>query len=178
MGFPIKLSNPTFPKKEPISQKILDVIGKKNALSRGIYHAKNDILLLTDADCYAKSNQWAKAMVSTLDENISVGLGYGPYETQQGLLNAFIRYETVYTAIQYFSFALWGIPYMGVGRNMIYKKELFFQAGGFDKHSHIASGDDDLFVNAIANKKNTSIVIHKNSQMNSAPKKTWKAYFK
>lgn len=30
LGFPIKLSNPIFPKKEQISQKILDLIGKKN----------------------------------------------------------------------------------------------------------------------------------------------------
>jgi biofilm PGA synthesis N-glycosyltransferase PgaC len=153
-------------------------IGKKNALSEGIKKAKYDTLLLTDADCYPQSNQWAKKMVYTLSDSTSIGLGYGPYEEKQGLLNAFVRFETVYTAIQYMSFSLWGIPYMGVGRNMIYKKELFFQVGGFEQHSHIASGDDDLFINAVANKKNTTIVINEQSQMYSDPKETWYAYFK
>lgn len=153
-------------------------IGKKNALSEGIKNAKHDTLLLTDADCCPKSNQWAKKMIGTLSDSVSIGLGYGPYEKRSGLLNAFIRFETVYTAIQYMSFSLWGIPYMGVGRNMIYRKELFFQAGGFESHSHIASGDDDLFVNAVANKKNTSIVINEQSHMHSPPKETWYAYFK
>jgi biofilm PGA synthesis N-glycosyltransferase PgaC len=153
-------------------------IGKKNALSEGIKKAKHEILLLTDADCHPQSNQWTKKMIYTLSDSTSIGLGYGPYEKKKGLLNAFVRFETVYTAIQYMSFSLWGIPYMGVGRNMIYKKELFFQVGGFEQHSHIASGDDDLFINAVANKNNTAIVINEQSQMYSAPKETWYAYFK
>lgn len=153
-------------------------IGKKNALSQGIKHAKHPILLLTDADCYPGSDHWLKKMVSNIDGNKTIGLGYGPYEKKSGLLNAFIRFETVYTAIQYMSFSLWKIPYMGVGRNLIYKKDLFLKAGGFEKHEHVASGDDDLFISEVANEMNTSVVMDKDSYMYSEPKLTWTAYFK
>jgi hypothetical protein len=67
-------------------------------------------------------------------------------------LNRFIRFETVYSAVQYLSFALNGSPYMGVGRNLIYHKSLFAEANGFKSHEKIASGDDDLFINQVANK--------------------------
>ena len=43
-----------------------------------------------------------------------------------GMLNKLIRFETFHTALQYLSYALAGIPYMGVGRNLSYKKDYFF----------------------------------------------------
>lgn len=153
-------------------------IGKKHALSEGIKNAKHDTILVTDADCHPTSNQWIDIMVNALKGRNSIGLGYGPYEKSHGFLNVFIRFETVYTAIQYMSLSLWGLPYMGVGRNMVYDRSLFVKAGGFDRHAHIASGDDDLFVNEIANQKNTSIVINRESHMYSPPEKSWKGYFR
>src|SRR3546814_6078167 len=77
-----------------------------------------------------------------------------------GLLNAFIRYETFYTALNYLSFALSGMPYMGVGRNLSYKRSLFFRHKGFASHLHLRSGDDDLFVNRAASKENTRSEEH------------------
>lgn len=105
-----------------------------------------------------------------------IGLGYSPYTKHPGFLNLFIRYETVWTAVQYLSFALAGLPYMGVGRNLIYKKELFARANGFKQHEHIASGDDDLFINAVANKDNTTVILHPESFILSEPKTDWRSY--
>ncbi len=153
-------------------------IGKKHALSQGIRLAQNDIVLLTDADCHPESTQWARIMASSLGPSRHIGVGYGPYEKKQGFLNLFIRFETLYTAIQYMSFSLWGMTYMGVGRNMIYDRKLFFEVGGFNKHAHIPSGDDDLFINEVANHRNTSVVINKESFMFSPPKEDWAAYFR
>ncbi len=151
-------------------------LGKKNALSQGIKASLYDTILVTDADCYPKSKNWISYMANSLNHPIEIGLGYGPYKKENTFVNYFIRYETVYTAIQYMSLALWGLAYMGVGRNMIYKKSLFYKANGFDKHSHIPSGDDDLFINEVSNQKNTSIIIHPETFMFSSPKKTWKEY--
>ena len=88
-----------------------------------------------------------------------------------GLLNKIIRFETFQSALQFFSFALAGLPYMGVGRNLSYKKGLFFQVKGFSSINHIPSGDDDLFINKVANKKNTAIVIDPGAITLSEPKK-------
>ena len=67
---------------------------------------------------------------------------------------------------------------MGVGRNLAYTKDAFFNANGFQNHIKILSGDDDLFVNQIANKTNTSICFTKDSFTTSNPKTTFKDWFK
>lgn len=152
--------------------------GKKFALSKGIEAAKNEVLLLTDADCIPNSLDWISEMVRPLSNSVKIVLGYAPYFEAKGFLNKLIRYETIHTALQYFSFALIGQPYMGVGRNLIYTKSLYRNADGFKKYNHLLSGDDDLFVNEIATAENVGIIIKKSSFVYSAPKKSWKAFYR
>jgi len=148
---------------------------KKYALTLGIKVATHNFLLFTDADCKPVSNQWISEMSSHFTNSKSIVLGYGAYIKVKGsFLNKLIRFETLMTAVQYFSYALIGQPYMAVGRNLAYKKELFFEASGYMNHMKIKSGDDDLFVNQIANSKNTSICFSKESFTESIPKKTLK----
>ncbi|MGM9478676.1 glycosyltransferase [Pedobacter sp. GSP4] len=162
--------------------KILDndkfIAGKKFAVTMGIKAAKYDWLVFTDADCTPASAHWLMDMQPPADENTEILLGYSPYLKRRSLLNALIRFETFFTAVNYLSFALKGMPYMGVGRNMAYKKSLFFKNKGFAAHMHIPSGDDDLFVNAHAHKYNTEIRIHPNSHVWSEPNKTWAGYLR
>ncbi len=153
-------------------------IGKKEALLKGVKAASGNIVLLTDADCEPIGNKWVAEMVSQIKDPYELGLGYSPYRAYPGLLNRLIRLETVYTAIQYFSFAFAGMPYMGVGRNLIYKRELIERVRGFQEHIQIASGDDDLFVNAVATSTNTSIQLSADSFVVSEPVRTWKAYYR
>jgi len=118
---------------------------KKYALTLGIKAANYEHLLLTDADCKPLSRYWIKQMSAYFGDGKKIVLGYGSYEkTSFSVLNKLIRYETMITAIQYFSYALIGIPYMGVGRNLAYKKEAFFENNGFVDHMDLLSGDDDL----------------------------------
>ena len=144
--------------------------GKKFPLSMGIKSAKHDLLLLTDADCMPENDQWIKGMVSAYKKGTEVVLGYGPYFTRKGLLNKLIRFDTLYTAIQYLSMALAKMPYMGVGRNLSYHRDLFYKNKGFTSHYNIPSGDDDIFVSQVANKKNTRIFIDPNCRVESEPK--------
>ena len=150
---------------------------KKFALTLGIKAAQYENILLTDADCKPASSSWIKIMSSCTKEK-EIVLGFGAYQKLPGLLNKLIRFETLFTAIQYFSLALCKMPYMGVGRNLGYKKELFFKVKGFSKHQHILSGDDDLFVNEVANKDNTAIVFCKESHTLSLPKTSFSSWVK
>lgn len=147
--------------------------GKKFPLSIGIKSAKHDILVLTDADCYPLDENWLRNMVSNYVANKEIVLGYGAYESRKGLLDKFIRFDTIRIAINYMAFAMWGMPYMGVGRNLSYRKSLFYKEKGFQNHYKIVSGDDDLFVNHAANSKNTSVALQLNSKTLSKPKKTF-----
>ena len=150
--------------------------GKKFPLSIGIKSAAYDLLLLTDADCKPNSPLWIQKMAAHYDRNTEVVLGYGPYETEKGFLNKLIRYDTFMVAMQYLSFAMSGFPYMGVGRNLSYRKELFFKQKGFISHYHIASGDDDLFIGAVARKDNTRVALAPESFVYSEPKHSFKAW--
>jgi cellulose synthase/poly-beta-1,6-N-acetylglucosamine synthase-like glycosyltransferase len=151
--------------------------GKKLALTIGIKAASNDLLLFTDADCRPETNLWIDTMQRNFTPGTSIILGYGGYAEKKGLLNTIIRFETLYIAIQYFGYALIGLPYMGVGRNLAYRKSLFFNNKGFARHMHLISGDDDLFVNEVANRKNTRIEISPESHTRSETKRTWKEWY-
>lgn len=120
-------------------------IGKKMALSLGIKNSSFDHLLLTDADCLPASKNWLSSMVSQFPEK-QIVLGIGATFKESSFINKVVRWETLQTAIEYNSFALAKMPYMGVGRNLAYEKSLFHNVGGFESHIGLPSGDDDLFV--------------------------------
>lgn len=150
---------------------------KKYALTLGIKAANKEYLLFTDADCYPSSDNWIAEMSSNFTLSKTIVLGYGAYEkVPNSILNKVIRFETVMTAIQYFAWAKIGKPYMGVGRNLAYKKEEFFNVRGFMDHMKVRSGDDDLFVNQAANSKNTVVCYTPDSFTYSEPKKSFASW--
>jgi glycosyltransferase involved in cell wall biosynthesis len=156
-----------------LTQEAKLIMGKKFPLSMGIKSAKYETLILTDADCVPASEFWVDHVQQAYHDNTEVVLGYGAYHKKPGILNKLIRFETFHSALQYFSYALAGIPYMGVGRNLSYKREVFMRNKGFSSMNMIPSGDDDLFINKVANKDNTAIMIDPASHTLSEAKKTW-----
>ncbi len=151
---------------------------KKYSLTLGIKRAMHPRMLFTDADCKPASNQWLKLMTADLSEEKQMVLGYGAYDKQPGFLNSLIRYETLMTAVQYFSFAMRGMPYMGVGRNLAYTSQLFYDNRGFMSHMEVNSGDDDLFVNEVANSENVAVCYHPDAFTYSAPKSKFSEWFR
>jgi len=150
--------------------------GKKFALTLGIKAAEFEHLLFTDADCKAADKLWIKSIIPSFSEGKELVIGYGAYIKEPGLLNKWIRYDTAQNALLYLSRAKKGKAYMGVGRNLAYLKSLFFKNKGFANHYHLMSGDDDLFVNETANKKNVAVELSPSSFTYSKPKSslaTW-----
>lgn len=152
--------------------------GKKVALQAGIQQAKYEMLLFTDADCRAQSEDWVSTMTGAFGEKIEFVLGYGAFEKQSTWLNKVIRFEGLLTAIQYFSFALKGEPYMGVGRNLAYLKSTFTKAEGFNSHSEVLSGDDDLIVNQMGNAENIALVLDRGATMISYGEASWLTFYR
>jgi cellulose synthase/poly-beta-1,6-N-acetylglucosamine synthase-like glycosyltransferase len=142
---------------------------KKFAQFIGIKAAKNEILVFTDADCIPESTKWLEGMVSNFEEKTCFVLGYGGYTNKKGFLNKYIRYDCMTIAMQYLGMAIRGVPYMGVGRNLAYRRSLFFENKGFGSHNHVISGDDDLFVNSNANKYNTAVEFSHETHTRSVP---------
>lgn len=152
--------------------------GKKVALMMGIKGATHEHLLLTDADCRPNSKDWLRSMVQHFQGETEIVLGYGAYEKQKGFVNKLIRFDTFMIALQFLSFSLARKTYMGTGRNLAYKKSLFFKMKGFASHYHIESGDDDLFVNEAATKRNSKVEVSVEAHTISRVKKTFKEWFR
>lgn len=153
-----------------------DQPGKKQALTLGINKANYDLILCTDADCIPAGREWIKSMAghSSGDELV---LGYSPYLQRNGVLNCFIRFETVMTGIQYLSWAMVGRPYMGVGRNMLYPRKLFQQEEPYKNQKHIPYGDDDLWVQQASQRGNIVVNASKASHILSSPATSWSEWF-
>ncbi|MGB0914667.1 MAG: glycosyltransferase [Crocinitomicaceae bacterium] len=152
--------------------------GKKLPLTIGIKGAKYNQLLLTDADCKPSGNQWLKSMTSYFTDKHQIVLGYGPYIKSKGLLNKVIRFDTAWIAMNYLSMAKAKMPYMGIGRNMAYTKTAFDKVNGFKSHYSLSSGDDDLFIQEAAKKRNYTINIAPESFCYSAPSSSWSRWIK
>jgi cellulose synthase/poly-beta-1,6-N-acetylglucosamine synthase-like glycosyltransferase len=161
-----------------LKQEAILIPGKKFPLSMGIKSAKHEVVLLTDADCVPASEFWIQKMQDPFQDDVEIVLGYGAYHKKKGILNKLIRFETFHTALQYLSYALAGIPYMGVGRNLAYKKGVFYRLKGFSSHNHIPGGDDDLFINMAANKSNTAVVIEPEAHTLSVPESNFGDWYK
>lgn len=151
---------------------------KKYALTLGIKASRYEWIVLTDADCRPNGQAWISSMSSHMDNQTDFVLAYSPYLKRPGMLNAFIRFEALLTGIQFISFALLGNPYMGVGRNMAYRRSKFLEAKGFNHILHVTGGDDDLFVNQHATKDNTAVSISTESLTHSIPENTWQNFFR
>lgn len=151
--------------------------GKKIPLSLGLSEARHDWVVLTDADCRPASRDWLRALARRMTPGADVALGYGPLEKTTGFQNAFARFETALAAIQYGSYALAGMPYMGVGRNLAYRKSAIVQPPSAYAPD-LLSGDDDLIVNAIAHAGNTSLAFSPEAFTWSPAPRGWRAFFR
>jgi len=150
--------------------------GKKLPLTLGIKKAQHNHLVFTDADCHPSSNNWLREIAQNFDKRFVIG--FSPYEKNGGLLNKLIRFDATQVGVQYLSFAMAGVPYMGVGRNLAYTKDSFFGDGGFRSQYHIPSGDDDLFVNKFVTNDNFRLAISEDSFVTSIPDTEWRSWWR
>ena len=158
---------------------------KKLALTLAAKAAKYDYLLLTDADCVPESTHWIAEMIAGFgnvqSDNVQgtkdIVLGFGAYFSEKSHINRLVQFDTLFNGLHYLGAALCGHPYMGVGRNLAYRKSLFFESGGFTHLMNKRAGDDDLFVNHVATSTNTAVVINRDALTWSPAKKSFREWW-
>ncbi|MDR0844188.1 MAG: glycosyltransferase [Tannerella sp.] len=142
---------------------------KKLALTLGIKAAKYDILLFTEANCQPVSDQWIASISSAYTPDTEIVLGFCAYQYTKGFVHQLIAYDNLVSGLQYISSALAHRPFTGNGRNLSYRKELFFRNKGYYKSLALHAGDDDLFINESASRKNTQVVYSPESITQTPP---------
>ena len=129
------------------SDSIRYISHKKLALTLGIKAAKKEWVVFTDSDCYPTSSRWLSRMARHFTTATDVVLGYSNYEHKPGFANLCYMYDTLLQQLRMLGLTLLGRGYMGIGRNMAYRRELFFRHKGYSRHLDLQRGEDDLFVN-------------------------------
>lgn len=142
---------------------------KKLAVTLGIKASKHDWLVLTEADCQPQSDQWLRTMARNFTSQTQVVLGYSAYNYAKGWLNMRVSFDNLLLSMRYLGFSLAGSPYMGIGRNLAYRKKLFYQQKGFSSYLNLQRGDDDLFINQVANSNNTRVETDANAVIRTQP---------
>lgn len=138
--------------------------GRKFPLSLGIKSASHEFLLLTDIRFRPEGKNWISQMVAAYTFDTAIALGYATFNTTSKI-NKWLRFMAFYDGMFYLSMALSGMPFKGIGPNLSYRKSLFYRHKGFSSHYVINAGDDELFVNKAATRKNTEIRISAGSQV-------------
>ena len=123
----------------------------------GIKASRHEWLVFTEPNCRPASDQWLRKMARNFTPDTDIVLGYSNYERAKGWFNRKITFDTLLNSMRYLGSAINGHPYTGCGRNMAYRKSLYYQQKGFTSHLNLQRGEDDLFVNQTANGKNTQV---------------------
>lgn len=168
------------PKVKPvhIRQHLNFFNGRKFPLSMGIKSAANDLLVLTECKCMPSNDLWLRSVAECYGKSTEVVIGYSPFQQKKGLLNLLIRFDALQNGLMYLSAALNGHPYMGIGKNLSYRKELFFRNKGFISHYTTSVGDDDLFVSQAATKKNTEVLIDADDTIVTTPARSFRLWMR
>ena len=149
---------------------------KKLGIHMGIKASHHEWLVFTEPNCRPSSNQWLRKMARNFTSDTDIVLGYSNYEKTKGWFNWKITFDTLLNSMRQLGKAIGGHPYTGCGRNLAYRKSLYYNQKGFASHLNLQRGEDDLFVNQCANGKNTRIEVSSESIMRiTAPhiKKSW-----
>ncbi len=151
-----------------IPDTVYNVSRKKLGITLGIKAAKNDVIVLTESNCKPVSDNWLSSIARNFVPGVDVVLGYTRMMDKSGVRQSgFQVFNRALFAMKYFSFAIMKKPYMGVGSNLAYRKEVFFANKGFSSKLNLHFGDDDLLVNEIANGRNTRIEVSPDSIVES-----------
>lgn len=152
--------------------------GKKFPLSMGIKSAQNDLIVLTDFNCMPVNDQWLRSVVNRYNHQTEIVIGYSPYVQKKGSLNHLMRFDALQNGLLYLSAALNHHAYMGIGKNLSYRKELFYRNQGFISHYTTTVGEDDLFINKVNTKKNTEVLIDAENGILTTPTSSFKLWMR
>lgn len=168
------------PKVKPVQlkQHLNFFNGKKFPLSMGIKSAKNDLIVFTDCNCMPVNDQWLRSVVNCYNKRTEIVIGYSPYVQKKSTLNRIMRFDALQNGLLFLSAALNHHPYMGVGKNLSYRKELFYRNNGFISHYTTTVGEDDLFICQVATKKNTEVLIDAENAILTTPTSSFKLWMR
>lgn len=146
---------------------------RKLALTIGIKAAKNEWLIITDADCCPQSEFWLQTIAKYCTEKNDMVIGYANYSRNA---KTFYRFEHLLTTCYAMLAAHKGAAFRCNCRNLAIRKSIFMEHNGFLKNLRYLRGEYDFIVNEFAIKERTAIVTEEDGKLvqDEPSKKKWK----
>ncbi len=123
---------------------------KKKAIADAIKLSTGDLIVTTDADCRMGS-QWLASVVGYFEKHDLVMISSPVTYFEEKSI--FERMQT----LEFYSLIGTGAAFIGNGRastcngaNLAYRKDAFYEVGGFTGIDELASGDDELLLQKMA----------------------------
>lgn len=138
-------------------------ISDKMIYNIGIKTARYSNVILTTPDASPVSSKWLDCMAKGF-ENGDVVIAYCGLEPHKNLINKILRCSRLMFSIRYLSSAIAGRPYRGILQNLGFSKNIYLSNRGFN-HLDMTIGEDDLFIQKIATRENTSVVLNPHATM-------------
>lgn len=132
-------------------------ISTKLALNVGIRGAKYDFVVITSYDAEPSSERWLSLLAKGFVYG-DVVLGYSGIKPAPGFANFLFREYELNKSLAWISSAIRDRAYAGSRNALGFAKELYDDVRGFN-HLDMNVGEDDLFVQQIATRKNVSVVL-------------------
>lgn len=137
--------------------------GRKMAVSMGIKCSSYGNIVITDPDCLPASEHWLSNLSQNIQGQKKIVLGYSTYIKRRTPYNAFLHFDKLVGAVQYFSLALYNSTYRGDFSNIVFMRNLFYQQKGFTSFNHLQWGEEDIFIHNVATPTNTAIEYNPDS---------------
>ena len=150
---------------------------EKLGISMGLKAAKYKWIVVTDPYSRPASKNWLRSLSKHFTSDTEIVLGYSNYVSNNTSFARHIITDSLFNSMRYLGKALAGHAYMGIGHNMAYRKDTYELHKGFSNQLNLKRGEDDLFVNSVANSFNTKVAVEPDSfvRMSIPPyRRIWK----
>lgn len=133
-------------------------IGKKASITNAIKQAQHAIILTRDADTFTLSAEWLNNMAQFMEAgHYDLVIGPVAIAEKSGLLWALQCVENNVLTVLSAGSSYFKKPFLCSGANLLFTKAIFEKVNGYQSHSHLASGDDVLFLEDVKKTKASRI---------------------
>ena len=120
---------------------------EKMNINLGMKAAKSAWVIFTDAEVLDRDPEWLKKMNGYISDDIDAVIGYSNVVKGKGSARFFFRMDKMWQFIQGTAFTLGGRTLITDQSNVLIRKEIYFEAGGFRQHINKYYANLELILN-------------------------------
>lgn len=145
---------------------------RKLSVSLGVKAARNEWVILLDAESAPRSDEWLKTMAQGFKSDNDLVIGYSNYAEDA---KQYYRFERMRTMCYLMHTAATGTAYRTNGSNIAFRKSMFIADDGYRGNLQFINGEYDFIINKYATPFKTSVEYAPNAVVREdvPTKKAW-----